>query len=237
MTNGPLDKRHFHEQLDALQNRLVEMSGQVEVLFDDSLQALLQRDAELAESVVARDREVDALEVEIDEGAIELLALHQPMAGDLRLIMTILKLSNDVERVADHGVNIAEGVARIADLPPLAEFREVEEMAGIARSMLSDALNAFVSRDTAAARAVCARDDLVDRLRDSLFRILLTHMMENPAHISRALELISISQNIERIADLSTNISEDVVFLVEGRMIKHLTESSEEPAGVEGETA
>jgi phosphate transport system protein len=195
---------------------------------------LLERDASVAAVVMREDDRVDELEIEIDERALELLALQQPMAKDLRQILSTLKASNDLERVGDHGVNIGKAARRLSKLAAIPEVPEIEEMGDLARGMLADALAAFVSRNPGTARMVCVRDDRVDNLRKSLFRILVTHMLEDPRRISPALELLLVSQNLERIADLSTNIAEDVVFLVEGRTIKHHAEARISEAG-EGE--
>jgi phosphate transport system protein len=223
----PQTRRHFHEELDKLQTCLLEMAGLVEELVADAIEAILARDAAPASAIVDRDDRVDELEIEIDERVLELLALHQPMAGDLRQVMSALKASNDLERVGDHAVNIAKAARRLSKLPPMPEVPEVAEMADITRGMLGDALAAYVSRNTGTARMVCLRDDKVDNLRRSLYRILVTHMMEEPRRIGAALELLLVAQNIERMADLSTNIAEDVVFLVEGRTIKHHAETLE----------
>lgn len=224
MIQGPRPRRHFHDELDALQDTLLEMAGLVEESVGQATRGLLARDPAVSAVVRRKDDRVDELEVEIDSRAMELLALQQPMAKDLRQIMSTLKVSNDLERVGDHAVNIARAAERISDMPSLPEMPEIEEMADIAGGMLSDALAAFVSRNPGTARMVCLRDDKVDNLRRSLFRILVTHMLEDPRRISPALELLLVSQNLERIADLSTNIAEDVVFLVEGRTIKHHAE-------------
>lgn len=224
--------RHFHDELNALQTRTVQMGGIAEELVRLAVDALFARDPDAAEDVVRRDQELDDLEVEIDDRALRLLALQQPMAIDLRLIMTALKISNDVERVGDHAVNMAHAVRRLGAVVPLPEMREVEEMAGIALGMLADALAAFVARDAALARDVCVRDDRLDSLRNSLARILITHMLEDPRKLTAALDFFLIAQNLERIGDLATNICEDVVFLVEGRTIKHhVEERAEEAAG------
>lgn len=214
-------RRHFHDELDTLQDRLLEMAGLVEELVAAAVKAILERDGSVAPVAIERDERVDELEIEIDERVLELLALHQPMARDLRQVMSTLKVTNDLERVGDHAVNIARAARRLAELSPMPDVPEIAEMADIARGMLADSLAAYVSRNSGTARMVCIRDDKVDNLRRSLYRILVTHMMEEPRRISPALELLLVSQNIERIADLSTNISEDVVFLVEGRTIKH----------------
>ena len=214
-------RRHFHDELDTLQKRLVEMAGLVESLVERATSAVLTKNPAAAADIIAEDSRVDELEVEVDERVVELLALFQPMASDLRQIITSNKVANDLERVGDHAVNIAKAARRLADTHPLPELRELSEMTEITREMLSDALAAYVTRNAGTARMVCITDDKVDNLRRSLFRILVTHMLEDPKRIGGALELLLVSQNLERIADLSTNISEDVVFLVEGRTIKH----------------
>ncbi|MCG6988129.1 MAG: phosphate signaling complex protein PhoU [Gemmatimonadetes bacterium] len=221
MTTEQKPRRHFHDELDTLQKRLVEMAGVVESLVGRAVTAVLTRDPSSAADIIAEDNRVDELEVEVDERVVELLALHQPMASDLRQIITSNKVANDLERVGDHAVNIAKAARRLADTQPLPELRELTEMAQITREMLADALAAYVTRNAGTARMVCITDDRVDDLRRSLFRILVTHMLEDPKRIGGALELLLVSQNLERVADLSTNISEDVVFLVEGRTIKH----------------
>ncbi|MEX2583324.1 MAG: phosphate signaling complex protein PhoU [Gemmatimonadota bacterium] len=213
--------RHFHTELADLKARLLDMSTLAEQLVQMAMEALLERNEGKAEAVILGDRELDALETEVDDQCIHLLALQQPMAGDLRLITMAMKICNDLERVGDHAVNIAETVRHLVGAPPFARLPEIEEMARIAREMLSDALDQFVRGDSEGAREVCARDDRVDALHNSMFRILLTHMMEDPRNISPAMNLFLVSRNLERIADLATNVAEDVVFLVEGRTIKH----------------
>jgi phosphate transport system protein len=214
-------RRHFHDDLDTLQERLVEMAGIVERVVRQASQAALERDPTASETIKATDDRVDELEIEIDERVVELLALQQPMASDLRQIITTNKISNDLERMGDHAVNISSAANRMASMPPLPEIRELGEMSEIVQEMVSDALAAYVSRNAALARMVCITDDKVDDLRRSMYRILVTHMLEDPTTLGGALELLLISQNLERIADLATNVSEDVVFLVEGRTIKH----------------
>lgn len=213
--------RHFHEELARLKTQLLEMSGLAEELVDQAMRALRERDAELAKEVVRRDNDLDAMEIAVDDMCIHLLALQQPLARDLRLITMAMKISNDLERVGDHAVNIAEAVSHLAEAPVYLEFAEIEEMGRLATEMLSDALDTFVRADPEGAREVCRRDDRVDGLHESLFRILLTHMMEDPRRIGASMSLFLVSRNLERIADLATNIAEDVVFLVEGRNIKH----------------
>ncbi|HEX8695458.1 MAG TPA: phosphate signaling complex protein PhoU [Longimicrobium sp.] len=221
--------RHFHEELARLKSQLLEMSSLAEELVEQAVDALPERDTARAQSVIARDRDLDAMEIVVDDMCIHLLALQQPLARDLRLITMAMKISNDLERVGDHAVNIAEAVGHLAAQPVFLEFAEIDEMARLAREMLSDALDCFVRADAAAAREVCRRDDRVDQMHESLFRILLTHMMEDPRRIGPSMSLFLVSRNLERIADLATNIAEDVVFLVEGRNIKHGAEIGPPP--------
>jgi phosphate transport system protein len=210
-------KRHFHEELDGLQELLLTMAARTEEAVARAIRAVEEGDIEAARVLRAGDSEVDELETQVDERVQQLLALHQPVASDLRLVLTGLKAANDLERVADHAVNIARAVRRMRKSAPPPELRELSEMGEIAREMLADSLAAFVARDAAAARRVRRTDDKVDSLRKSLFRIMVSYMLEDPRNIGGGLEVLLISQNIERIADLATNIAEDVVFLVEGR--------------------
>ncbi len=227
--------RHFHDQLATLKQRLLDMSGRAEELVDLSVDALLSRDREKADVVIQGDRELDMLEVEVEGLAIELLALQQPMGRDLRFIISAIKVSSDLERVGDHAVNIAQCALRLIALrSALIPDPEIEDMARRARRMLSDALDAFIRADGVLGREVCRADDAVDALHDSLFRILLTHMMADARTINPSLELLLVSRNLERVADLATNIGEDAVFLAEGKSIKHRYEfdarAKKEPA-------
>lgn len=214
-------RRQLQDDLDQLQHTLVEMAGRVEEIVQISTSAVLDRDPEAADVIERADDVVDDLEITLDERVTEVLALQSPMARDLRQIMTTLKVANDLERIGDHGVNISRAARRLSSMDALPEVPEVEEMIEHTRGMLADALASFVSRNPGTARMVCARDDKVDNLRSSLFRILVTHMLEDPRRISPALELLLISQNLERVADLCTNVAEEVVYLVEGRSIRH----------------
>ena len=160
--------------------------------------------------------------MEVEQAAVELLALQQPMARDLRFIIGAIKVSNDLERVGDHAVNIAESALRLADQPKASiRVPEIEVMARRARKMLGDSLDAFIRADGGLGRQVCKEDDVVDSLHDSVFRVLLTHMMADPKTITPSLELLLVGRNLERIADLATNIGEDAVYLAEGKQIKH----------------
>ena len=228
--------RHFHDELSAVKVRLLTMSGEAEAALGLAVEALLERDADKARQVITNDRAIDNMEMEVEEQCINLLALQQPMARDLRMLTSALKIANDLERVGDHAVNIAQSAERLTQSRPIAPEPEIIEMARLAREMLSDALEAFIRGDAAAGREVCLRDDKVDALHRSVFRILLTHMMEDPHMIGAGMELFLVSRNLERVADLATNIGEDVVFLVEGKSIKHHAEDRGE-APASGRTA
>lgn len=214
--------KHFDERLADLEQRLLGMSHHVEGLVNDAVGMAMGPDDSTIDEIYEADRQVDAEEIGIEEGCIELLALHQPMASDLRLLVTILKVNSDLERIGDHAVNIAEAAVRLrdsSDRPPRPP--ELEEMSRIARAMLRNALDALVHRSADEAVAVMAEDDRVDGLHESVFRIMLTHMLEGS--LSACLQVILMSRNIERIADLATNISEDVIFMVRGTTVRHGT--------------
>lgn len=237
-----LEQRHFHDELNQVKARLLTMSGEAEAALGAAVEALIDRDHDKADSVIAGDRVIDQLETDVEEMCLNLLALQQPMAKDLRMLMAALKISNDLERVGDHAVNIAQSAQRVAPTKAVTPEPEIQEMARLARGMLSDSLEAFIRGDTAAARELVKRDDKVDALHRSLFRVLLTYMMEDPHLIGTGMELSLVSRNLERVADLATNVAEEVVFLVEGKSIKHHAEdqsggatesdSTSEPAGV-----
>ncbi|MHB8838232.1 MAG: phosphate signaling complex protein PhoU [Gemmatimonadaceae bacterium] len=222
--------RHFHDQLGELKDHLLEMSSRAEELVELSVDALVRRDVKRAAEVIAADHEIDRMELDAEQLAVQLLALQQPMARDLRFLIGAIKVISDIERVGDHAVNIAQSVQRMHALPATSlPEGSLAEMARRSRSMLADALDAFVRADGALGREVCQRDDEVDALHDSLFRVLLTHMMADPRTINPALELLLVSRNLERVADIATNISEDAVYLAEGKQIKHRAEVDEPP--------
>jgi phosphate transport system protein len=213
--------RHFHEELDALKQTLLAMGGLVEDQMRHAMQALVDRDDALAGEVIERDRQVNAYDVQVDEQCVELLALHQPAAGDLRFITTAMKIVTDLERIGDQAVNIGQRVIELNREPQLKPYIDLPRMAARAQAMVKESLDAFVARDTELARRVCAEDDEVDALKEQIFRELLTFMMEDPRAISRAIRLILISRCMERVADHATNIAEMVIYLVEGKMVRH----------------
>lgn len=216
-----MSQRHFQKDLEQLNTALVRMAGLAESAVKSAVEALNTRSLVKARAVVEADNAIDALEVEIDALAVDLLALQQPMARDLRLITIAMKISSDLERVGDHAVNIAETVEYIAKGPGFPRLPGLDEMARIATEMLAKSLDAFVRTDATLAREVVRMDDLVDELHGANFRVLLTHIAEDPRRIGAGMDLLLVSGNLERIADLATNVSENVVFLVEGRSIKH----------------
>jgi phosphate transport system protein len=214
--------RHFPEQLEELTQHLLDMSLHVETAIDLAVDALLERDPDRADTVLVGDRALDALELEIEQIAVSLLALQQPMARDLRFVIGAITISADLERVGDHAVNIAECALRLhREGIRLLPQPEIAAMARDSRRMLVDAIDSFVRSDASLGRDVCRRDDGVDDRHDANFRVLIEQMRADPSTISSALQLILVSRNLERIADLATNIAEDAVYLAEGRTIKH----------------
>jgi phosphate transport system protein len=197
------------------------MGELVESRTRDAMTALLQRQPDLAVKVASGDAEVNELELEVDDMCIKFLALQSPLASDLRLVRSIIKVNTDLERVGDQAVNIAQSVLRLLAHPPLRPTFDVGLLGETAVGMLHDSLKAFVGQDVALSQSVLERDDKADALRDSSFRVLLTHMMADPGVIERALGLILISRSLERIADHATNIAEELIFAVEGRVVRH----------------
>src|SRR5947208_12840820 len=214
-------QRHFHEELDALKQTLLAMGGLVEDQIRRVMRALVERDDEQARDVIDRDREVNAYENEIDEKCVELLALHQPAAVDLRFLTTAMKIITDLERIGDQAVNIAQRALELNQEPQLKPYIDLPRMAERAQRMVKESLDAFVGRDTQLARQVCAEDAEVDSLKEQIFRELLTYMMSDPKTIPRAIRLILISRFLERVADHATNIAEMVIYMVESKMVRH----------------
>ncbi len=214
-------QRYFDESLKQLREKLLKMSGLVEESIGTSIKALMERNSELAYKVIKSDDAVNMLEVEIDNLCMKLLALYQPTAGDLRFITSTMKITNDLERIGDLGVNIAQRTLDLIKVPPLKLKLDIPKMAAVAQAMLKDSLNAFVNRDSKLAYEVCKRDDEVDDLNHSVFMALLQSRPEDQAPVERVVDLILAAKNIERLADHSTNICEDVIYMVDGKVIKH----------------
>ena len=217
--------RHFVQELEQLKTKLLEMGSLVEASIQRSISAVTQKDRAAAEEVFRNEDRVNAIELEIDDFAIKLLALHQPMAADLRLIVAALKINTDLERMGDLSVSIAERALSLMDGPVVKPMIDIPHIAGLVQSMVRKALDAFVMRDADLARSVLASDDAVDSLRTASYHELASFMEKEPANIQQALHLMSVTRNLERIADHSTNIAEDVLFLVKGIDVRHHAES------------
>ena len=213
--------RHFQEELEQLKTRLLEMGGLAEEQVRQAVKALVNRDRDLIARVLTSDDPLNALHIEVDNRCFTLLALYQPMAVDLRAIVAAVKINTDLERVGDLAINIAEAAQRYVGHPPVKKLIDIPRMANIAQSMLRDALDAFVRRDTALAQNVLNEDDALDSLKTQIFRELLTYMLADPATIEPALDLILVSRHLERIGDHATNVAEDVIFMVSARDVRH----------------
>ena len=225
-------QRNFQERLDLLSEKILRLGGLVEQAIGRSVRALVERNSELAREVIQDDSEVDRLELEIDELCMELLALQQPMARDLRFIATAMKITPDLERIGDHATNISERALEINNEPPLAPLIDISAMAHRAQEMVRGALDALVRRDADAARAVIAMDDELDARMVQVFRALLSYMIEDPGTISRALRLSFVAKYFERIGDQATNVCEQIVYMIDAQVIKHagiLPDGSHEP--------
>jgi len=214
-------RRHFQSELDSLRQALLAMGGMVEEQIRATIVALSERDPRLAQNIIERDQQVNHYEVDIDEQCIRLLALQHPQAQDLRFITTAMKIVTDIERIGDQAVFIARRVNELNDEPRVDLHIDVAPMAEHAQQMLKDSLDAFVGRDVQLARRVRTADAVVDGLREQIIRVLLTFMMQDPQTIPAATALVLISRSLERVADHAANIAEMVVYMVEGRMIRH----------------
>ena len=222
--------RHFQEDLDALKERLLAMGGLAEERVRESVHAIKDRDAAAVEAVLSGDEPINDLHMEIDDRCFKLLALHQPMAADLRVIVAAVKINTDLERVGDLAVNIAEAGKRYLQHAPVKPLIDIPRMGELAQKMLRDALDAFVRRDIALAEAVLAADDTLDELKSQIFRELLTYMLQDPETIEPALDLILISRHLERIGDHATNVAEDVIFILSAKDVRHHGSEIKPPA-------
>ena len=214
-------ERPFDEELKLLKEKLLEMAARAEEQIALAVRALKDREEKLACQVLEREASINRLDIEVDDMCLRLLALRQPMAADLRFITAAMKIASDLERIGDLAVNIAERTMDLLKQPELKPLIDIPRMAELAQQMVRDALNAFVNKDSVLAKDVCARDDAVDQLNNQVFRELLTYMMQDPGTISVAVDLILVGRHLERIADHATNIGEDVIYMVQGRTIKH----------------
>jgi phosphate transport system protein len=214
-------QRHFDQELLDLKEKILRMGILVEEQVQGALRALIGRDSDLARKIIANDRQVNTLDVDVDEDCLRLLALQQPAARDLRFITTAMKISTELERISDLAENICERAIELNEEPQLKPYIDIPRMANWSLRMVKEALDAFVNQDATLARKVCTDDDFVDDLTHQLFRELLSFMLENPQTITRAIRITFIAKYLERIADHATNVAELVVYMVEGKIIRH----------------
>ncbi len=219
---------HFDEQLRELKNDIFKMATMVEGSINKSLEALKKRDAKNAQHIREIDKEIDKLEIAIEERCVELIARHQPVGADLRFLIGVIKMNSDLERMGDHAVNIADCVQFLADGPRIKPVSTIWTMVTVVNEMLKESVDSFMSNNAAQAQKVCERDSVVDEMRNDITRIMLTHMLEQPDKIGAALQYISVARNLERIADLSTNICEDTIYIAQARVIKHHAEQKKQ---------
>lgn len=212
---------HFDEELKNLKQKLLQMADTAQAMIGLAIRSLTDRKEELAKQVFEIEDKVNHMEIEIEDEVIRLLARRQPIAKDLRLLTAVLKINNNIERVADQACNISETALFLLKEPQLKPLIDIPNMAHLAQKMITDSIKAFVDHDPKLAKEVCRHDDEVDRINEQIFRELLTYMLENPKSITRAVDLILISRNLERIADHATNIGEEVIFIEEGKNVKH----------------
>ena len=222
----------LREKILNLKEKITQMALLVEEMLEDSKAGLLKKDRDRLLGVInKKEPKINAMEIEIDEFCTELIALYEPKASDLRLILTALKMNNDLERIADHAVNISESALFLIERPQVKPLIDIPRMADEAIDMVRESITAFLERDTNRARRVLERDDIVDNLRDQVIRELVTYMASDPKTIERSLELIRIAHNLERAADLATNLCEDIIFMVEGKIVKHGLDRDGEAGG------
>ncbi len=214
-------QKSFDEELGVLKEKILLMGSRVEEAICLAMKSLVDRDSKLAQKIIEDDREVNDLEVEVDDICHRLLALHQPMASDMRFITSVMKINSDLERIGDMAVNIGERALTLNELSPLKPLKDIPRMSAIVQEMVKQSLDALVKRDPVEARRICERDDEVDNLNDQIIRELLSRMIEDQRAITRALNLIFVSRYLERIADHATNIAEDVIYMVQGMDIRH----------------
>ncbi len=217
--------RHFDRDIEQLKELLLRMGAMVEDAISDSIRALLERDSSIAERVIGSDDAIDRMELEIDQHTLSLIAKMQPAAVDLRFVAAAMKITPELERIADLAVDVCERAVELNREPPLKPLIDIPRLAQIAQEMVRQSLDAFVRRDAALARKVIGRDDQVDSLTEQSFRELLTYMLEDSRNISRAIRLTFVNKYFERMADGATNVCEMVVYLVEGKVIKHSNEA------------
>lgn len=213
--------KHLHRDMEGLSREILQLGARVEECIDWAVCALVERRPELARRVADADLVIDAKEVEVEEDCLKLLALHQPVAADLRFVVTALKVNNDLERMGDHAVSIANRAAKLSRKDPLEAADDLNALAVKVRGMVRLCIGALIDRDTRAARDICAMDDEVDDIHKQMYAVLKDLMRADSGTVGRAVNTLSVSRNLERIADLCTNIAEDVIFMVEGDVVRH----------------
>ena len=223
-------ERHFQRELESLKTSLIKMGSVVEENIGIAIRSVLERNSDLAQRVIEADKRIDALEIEIDNTIIDLLALQQPVASDLRFIIAAQKINNDLERLGDHAVNIAEAAETLCLLPGVEMLDEIPTMADITKMMLKEALDSFILLDPAKARLVLMTDDQIDDLNRLVARRIIELVKSNTQTIECGLELSRVSRNLERVADLTTNIAEEVIFHTQARVVKHHADEKERSA-------
>jgi phosphate transport system protein len=214
-------QRHFVQEIEELKTNLIKMGSFAEQAIADSIRALLERRKDLAQQVVAQDQQINSFEILIDDAVVDLLALQQPVATDLRFILAASKINNDLERIGDHAVNIAESALLCIELPPMKPLVDITQMAQITKGMLRDAIDGFIHNNATICKAVLRNDDIIDDLNRKVVHDLIEVMRKSPDQIEPSLEFIRVSRNLERVADLATNIAEEVIFTAEARVVKH----------------
>jgi phosphate transport system protein len=213
--------RHLDEQLQELLERLLLMGRLAESMIELALRALIERNESLGEEIYRKEKEVNELQIEIDDGAVKLTALQQPVGGDVRFLFMASRIATELERIGDQTVNIIQNAHHVLKAPALKPLVDLPVMGEIAEKMVRDSLEALISRDCSLAARVFEEEKKVDKYHDQIFRVLLTYMMADPGTIERALSLILISRNLERVGDHATNIAEEVIYMVEGREVRH----------------
>jgi len=216
--------RHFDEELQKVKKNLLEMASLVDASITKALEALKNKDLKMVSEVKEIDHRIDRFEIAIEDQCVELIARHQPVGTDLRFLIGVIKMNNDLERMGDHAVNITGSVAFLIEQPRIKPVSNIWSMVVEVKKMLNDSVKSFMNNDAEMAQQVCARDNVVDEMRDETMRILLTYMLEQPDKIGSAIPLLLVAKNLERIADLTTNICEDVIYIAQARVIKHHAE-------------
>jgi len=219
--------RYFDEELKKLKEKLLNMCSLVQKMIEESIEALKKREYSLIEKVFEKEEKANLNQIEIDSKALELIALRQPAASDLRFIISVIKMNSDLERMADLAVNIAERAKELLEEPPLKPLIDLPRMAALTQNMLKNAIQSLLEKNSSLAKKVCESDNEVDNLNEQIFRELITYMLSDPKNINRAIKLILIGRYLERIADLATNIAEDVYYILEGKDIRHHIEEKE----------